>query len=115
MPVATVRAMPGESFDVVVVGAGIIGASCAYWLSRRSLRVLVIDAGPVGALTSSKGMGHVVLMDDDEDRLALTGYSRRLWHEFSSGLPLEAEFNPCGTVWVAADEEEMGLVERKHR
>ncbi len=33
---------------VVVVGAGAVGLSCAYYLQRAGLEVDVIDAGPVG-------------------------------------------------------------------
>ena len=28
-------------------------------------------------------------------------------------LPADVEYLPCGTIWVAADEEEMGEVRRK--
>jgi sarcosine oxidase subunit beta len=36
--------MIDSKFDVAVVGAGIIGSSCAYHLARRGLSVLVVDA-----------------------------------------------------------------------
>ncbi|WP_202756799.1 FAD-dependent oxidoreductase, partial [Burkholderia cenocepacia] len=29
--------------DVVVIGAGIVGAACAHELAQRGLRVLVVD------------------------------------------------------------------------
>lgn len=38
---------------VVVVGAGIAGLCCAYYLRRRGLDVLVLDAEPVGSRTAS--------------------------------------------------------------
>jgi choline dehydrogenase-like flavoprotein len=36
----------GDSFDVVVVGAGAGGAAAAYGLCKRGLSVLLLDAGP---------------------------------------------------------------------
>ena len=36
-------------YDVAVLGAGIIGASCALWLQRSGQRVLIIDAGEPGS------------------------------------------------------------------
>jgi glycine/D-amino acid oxidase-like deaminating enzyme len=60
-------------------------------------------------------MGHIVVMDDSEAQFALTHYSRSLWQELVPELPPEVEFDPCGTLWVAADEEEMSEVHRKHR
>ena len=60
-------------------------------------------------------MGHVVVMDDSDAQFALTRYSRELWAALGPELPESAEYNPCGTLWVAADEEEMREVSRKHR
>ena len=58
-------------------------------------------------------MGHLVVMDDSEAQFALTAYSRRLWTERAAGLPADVEDDPCGTLWVAADDEEMAHVGRK--
>lgn len=101
------------SYDVVIVGAGIVGAACASSLSASGLRVLVVEANAVASGATAAGMGHIVLMDDSEAQLALTGYSRRLWNELSMHLPSAAEYDHCGTIWVAADEEEMVEVQRK--
>lgn len=40
--------MEKKSCDVLVIGAGIIGMSAAYELSKQGLRVIVIDKGDVG-------------------------------------------------------------------
>jgi glycine/D-amino acid oxidase-like deaminating enzyme len=103
------------AFDTVVVGAGIVGAACARELAERGLKTLVVDAGDVGGGATAAGMGHVVAMDDSPAQLALTSYSQRLWHELADQLPDDAEFEPCGTLWVASDEEEMEEVQRKQR
>jgi glycine/D-amino acid oxidase-like deaminating enzyme len=58
-------------------------------------------------------MGHVVVMDDSDAQLALTSYSQQLWDELAAQLPDEAKFVRTGTLWVAADAEEMAEVERK--
>ncbi len=100
-------------FDVIIVGAGIIGAACAAECARRGLRVLVVDRGPVGGGTTGAGMGHLVVMDDSEAQFALTSYSLSLWHELAGALPAEVEYDRCGTLWVAADEQEMAEVYRK--
>lgn len=101
------------SFDVVIVGAGIVGAACAAECAAGGLRVLVLDRGPIGAGTTGAGMGHIVVMDDSEAQFALTRYSRELWRELARELPADVEYDACGTLWVAADNEEMMEVERK--
>jgi glycine/D-amino acid oxidase-like deaminating enzyme len=52
-------------------------------------------------------------MDDNEAEFALTRYSQQLWDELAERLPADAEFDRCGTIWVAADDDEMTLVRRK--
>jgi glycine/D-amino acid oxidase-like deaminating enzyme len=58
-------------------------------------------------------MGHIVVMDDSPAQLALTCYSQRLWNALADRLPDEVEYDSCGTLWVASDEEEMQEVRRK--
>jgi len=100
-------------WDVVVVGAGIVGAACARECAARGLRTALIDAAGIGGGATAAGMGHIVAMDDSPAQLALTRWSQQLWRELSSQLPPEAEFECRGTLWVAADEEEMLEVRRK--
>ena len=100
--------------DVVIVGGGIVGAACADRLAAEGLRVIVIEPAVVGGGATAAGMGHLVVMDDSDAQFALTNHSRNLWNQLSAELPPEAEFEPCGTIWVAADEEEMDAVREKH-
>jgi D-hydroxyproline dehydrogenase subunit beta len=102
------------AFDVVVAGAGIVGAACARTLAERGLRTALVDAGVVGGGATAAGMGHIVAMDDSPAQLALTSYSQRLWREMAPELPDDVEFESCGTLWIARDDEEMGEVRRKH-
>jgi glycine/D-amino acid oxidase-like deaminating enzyme len=52
-------------------------------------------------------------MDDSDAQFALTRYSQLLWQQLRSDLPADVEYEPCGTIWVAADEQEMAEVYRK--
>lgn len=100
--------------DVIVVGAGIVGAACAMACAREGLRIAVIEAEMIGGGATAAGMGHLVVMDDSEAQFALTKYSVELWRAMAADLPSDAEFFPCGTIWVAADEKEMEFVKQKH-
>jgi len=99
--------------DLIVVGAGIVGAACAAEASAAGLSVEVLDSGFAGGGTTAAAMGHVVVMDDSEAQLALTALSRRLWTELASELPASCEDERTGTLWIAADEDEIELVRRK--
>src|SRR5579862_2725001 len=105
--------MNPASYDVAIVGAGIVGAACADEFARRGMRVCVADREMVGGGATAAGMGHIVVMDDSEAQFALTRYSQQLWQELRQELPADVEYERCGTIWVAADEEEMMEVHRK--
>lgn len=99
--------------EVIIVGAGIVGAACALELSTEGLRVLVIDEGFPSAGSTGAAMGHIVVMDDSDAQFAITRYSQILWDDMHDQFPASVEFDPCGTLWIAADEEEMREVRRK--
>lgn len=97
-----------------MIGAGIVGAACAATLAREGMSVVVIDKNGIASGTTAAGMGHIVVMDDSEAQFALTNYSQKLWNNLAEEMPANCEYEHCGTIWVAADEEEMHEVRRKH-
>jgi D-hydroxyproline dehydrogenase subunit beta len=105
--------MSKAGYDAIIVGAGIVGAACADELARRGLSVAVIDRDVIGSGATAAGMGHIVVMDDSEPQFALTRYSQTLWQALKRDLPEDVEFEQCGTIWVAADGDEMLEVRRK--
>jgi len=105
--------MGEAAYDVVIVGAGIVGAACADEFARRGMRVAIVDRDVIGSGATAAGMGHIVVMDDSDAQFALTRYSQRLWQELRPELPNDVEYEQCGTIWVAADDEEMAEVTRK--
>jgi glycine/D-amino acid oxidase-like deaminating enzyme len=100
-------------FDVVIAGAGIVGAACALEFGRSGLTVAIVEPAEIGGGATAAGMGHLAVMDDSPAQFALTSYSQTLWNQLSSDLPADVEYLPCGSLWVAADEMEMAEVHRK--
>src|SRR5437764_3539613 len=105
--------MSATSYDVLIVGAGIVGAACADACAREGMRVAVVDSDMVGGGATAAGMGHIVVMDDSEAQFALTRYSQQLWQALRTELPDDVEYEQNGTIWVATDDEEMAEVLRK--
>lgn len=102
------------SFDSVVVGAGIVGSACALELARSGMRVALVDPLPPGMGATAAGMGHIVVMDDSPAQFRLTHYSRQLWDGVVADLPAACEYARTGTLWIAADQDEMQEVLRKN-
>lgn len=102
------------SADVIVIGAGIVGAACAAELARRGLSVEVVERHGVGGGTTAAGMGHLVVMNDSPAEFALSVYSRHLWLELAPLLRERDAFVRCGTLWAAANEDELAAAQTLH-
>ncbi|WP_432246973.1 NAD(P)/FAD-dependent oxidoreductase [Streptomyces sanyensis] len=89
---------------VVVVGAGIVGAACAFHAAAAGLDVTVLDRGPVGAGTTSRGEGNILLSDKKPGpELELARLSRELWDEAGAELgPHTVELQAKGGLVVAS-------------
>lgn len=103
-----------KRLDVAIAGGGIVGAACALACVQRGLSVALIERDVLGSGATAAGMGHIVVMDDSEAQFALTRYSQELWHQLAAELPATAEYEQRGTLWIAADLEEMEAAESKH-
>ncbi|MGD0735347.1 MAG: FAD-dependent oxidoreductase [Terracidiphilus sp.] len=104
-----------QRFDVLIAGGGIVGSSCALACAQAGLHVALVERDLLGSGATAAGMGHIVVMDDSEAQFTLTRRSQQLWQKLCVTLPAAAEYEAPGTLWVAADQEEMAEAERKHR
>jgi glycine/D-amino acid oxidase-like deaminating enzyme len=97
----------GAAVDAVIVGAGVVGAACAYHAARAGLSVAVVDRGPVAGGTTGAGEGNLLVSDKEPGpELDLALLSTRLWRELAATLPEEdaIEYEPKGGLVVASDE-----------
>uniref|UniRef100_A0AAU2V6T6 FAD-binding oxidoreductase n=1 Tax=Streptomyces sp. NBC_00003 TaxID=2903608 RepID=A0AAU2V6T6_9ACTN len=91
--------------DVIVVGAGVVGAACAYYAARAGLSVTVLDRGPVAGGTTGSGEGNLLVSDKEPGpELELALFSAQLWQELAELLPRGVEYEPKGGLVVASDE-----------
>ncbi|MGA5064073.1 NAD(P)/FAD-dependent oxidoreductase [Streptomyces exfoliatus] len=91
--------------DVIIVGAGVVGAACAYYAALGGLSVTVVDRGSVAGGTTGAGEGNLLVSDKEpgpELELALLATS--LWRELADVLPARIEYETKGGLVVAADE-----------
>ncbi|MFF3457171.1 NAD(P)/FAD-dependent oxidoreductase [Streptomyces sp. NPDC002730] len=94
--------------DVIVVGAGVVGAACAYYAARAGLSVTVIDRGPVAGGSTGAGEGNLLVSDKEPGpELELALLSTGLWQELAELLPPQIEYEPKGGLVVASGEAGM--------
>jgi (S)-2-hydroxyglutarate dehydrogenase len=111
------REGPTSETDVAIIGAGVLGASIAYWVSSVcDCRTVLIDKEEVpGVHASSRNTGVIhrpFYLDPEKKRIfALTaGLSYPLWQKLARtyGLP----WKPVGTINVALTDAEVRTLER---
>ncbi|MEV7287222.1 FAD-binding oxidoreductase [Streptomyces sp. NPDC093252] len=98
--------------DVVVVGAGMVGAACAYYAGRAGLDVVVVDRGSVAGGTTGAGEGNLLLSDKAPGpELELALLSARLWSEVAEEIGAAIEYEAKGGIVVARDPEGLAALE----
>ncbi|MER7687545.1 FAD-binding oxidoreductase [Streptomyces sp. NPDC097610] len=98
--------------DVVIVGAGMVGAACALYTARAGLDVVLVDRGPVAGGTTGAGEGNLLVSDKEPGpELDLALLSARLWADLAEELGEAFEYEAKGGVVVAATPEGLTALE----
>lgn len=99
--------------DVVVVGAGMVGAACALYVGRAGLDVILVDRGPVAGGTTGAGEGNLLVSDKEPGpELDLALLSGRLWDELAREFGAAVEYEAKGGVVVASSPGGLAALER---
>jgi glycine/D-amino acid oxidase-like deaminating enzyme len=105
------EALP-DKVDVVVIGAGIIGVSAAWYLTRAGLSVALCEKGVVGGEQSSRNWGYVRQMGRDPKELPLIIDSLKRWRGLDKEIEGDTGFTQAGVMYVAKSEADMAGFER---
>jgi glycine oxidase len=111
-----------KSYDVVVVGAGIVGLACAWRAAGRGLSVLVVDRDAPGAGASGVAAGLLAPVTEadfgEEALLELNLESARMWPAFAAELAersgIDVGHRESGALVVAADRDDAEELRRLH-
>ncbi|MEM7209792.1 MAG: FAD-binding oxidoreductase [Pseudomonadota bacterium] len=105
-PVTFNDALPDE-VDVVVIGAGVIGISTAWFLAKNGLRVAVCEKGRVAGEQSSRNWGWIRKHGRDYAELPIMMESIDLWEQIASELNEDIGFTRSGVMYLAKNDEEL--------
>jgi glycine oxidase len=112
------RAASASAYELLVIGAGVIGLSIGWRACTRGLRTLVLEAGEParGATHAAAGMLAPVTEANfgEESLLALNLEAARRYPEFVAELESETGmttgYRPSGTLAVALDRDDAELL-----
>jgi glycerol-3-phosphate dehydrogenase len=111
---------PGDSahrqYDVVVVGAGVVGSALAMELSQYQLSVLLVDANSDVGEGTSKANAAIVHTGFDATPSSLESElvtsASRDWPAMAARLQIP--FRECGAVMLARDAEQAAMLPEIH-
>ena len=92
--------------DIVIVGGGIVGASCAYFLAERGAEVLLLEAGRIGREASGVNAGGVRQQARALPEIPLALESVRLWADLERRLEVPLEYERCGDLRIVESAED---------
>jgi glycine oxidase len=111
-----------SSYDVAVVGAGIVGLACAWAAAQRGMSVLVVDRGAPGSGASGVAAGMLAPVTEavfgEEALLRLNLEAARRWPAFAARLAessgVDTSYSESGALMVAADRDDFEELRRIH-
>jgi glycine oxidase len=111
-----------RAYDVIVVGAGVIGLSCAWRCAQAGMSVLAIEREEPGAGASGVAAGMLAPVTEasfgEEDLLTLNLEARAAWPAFAAELEeltaLPTGYRDSGALVVAADRDDAEELRRLH-
>ncbi len=111
-----------RAYDLIVVGAGAIGLSCAWRCAQAGMSVLVVEREQPGAGASGVAAGMLAPVTEatfgEQPLLELNLEARAHWPAFAAELEeltaLPTGYADCGALVVAADRDDTEELRRLH-
>jgi len=91
--------------DLVVIGAGAVGAACAFFAAQAGLQVQVVERGQIAGGTTSACEGNLLVSDKEAGvELDLALYSQQIWRKDLAEFAHLWEFESKGGLVVSATD-----------
>lgn len=103
----------GETADIVIIGAGIVGCSIAYHLAAQGAgTVVVVEKDLVCSGSTGKSAGGIRQQFATEVNLQLSIESLKMFHRMREELGIDPDFHQVGYLFLATTPEELALFGR---
>ncbi|MEA2016662.1 MAG: FAD-dependent oxidoreductase [Actinomycetota bacterium] len=99
-----------KGYDAVVIGGGVIGISVVYYLSKKGIKVALVEKGDIASGTSSRCDGNVLIADKQPGfDTKMTYDSQLLFKELVKEIPYDFDYTQRGSIYIIESEEEFKI------
>jgi glycine/D-amino acid oxidase-like deaminating enzyme len=90
--------------DILIIGGGVIGGASAYYLSKKGLKVTILEKSGIATGASGSCDGFLFLQSKkDRDIISLTKLSLKSFPNLSNELSYDIEYENCGGLVVFSE------------
>lgn len=95
-----------ESADVVIIGAGILGISTAWFLVKQGINVVVCEKGLVAGEQSGRNWGWVRVQGRDSREMPMAMHAMRIWRGLAEEIGEDVGYEQGGCIFAARTDKE---------
>jgi len=96
-----------KEWDLIVIGAGIVGCSAALYAARNGMSVLIVERDTPGSAQSGRNLGFVRQQGRDLRELPLAMAANHLWQEVEKDLGRSVGWFRGGNLVLAVTDEDV--------
>lgn len=101
--------MSTTTYDVLVIGAGIVGSACAFRLAEQGLQVGVLESQEAPAMGSTgKSAAGVRVQFTNETNIRLSWESLKEFRDFEELYGADSGYRPVGYLFIVPDNNWQG-------
>lgn len=98
-----------NTYDAIIIGAGIMGAATALELSKRGLKVAVLDKSSIGAGSTGKSSAIIRQHYSNPTTARMALHSLRIFQNFREEVGGESGFRQTGFLVLTPEKDVEGL------
>ncbi len=98
-----------KTFDAIIIGAGIMGLSTAFELSKRGLSVAVLEKSTIGAGSTGKSSAIIRQHYSNHTTARMALHSLRVFQNFGEQVGGESGFTQTGFLVLTPEKDVSGL------
>lgn len=102
-----------KATEYLIIGAGIVGCSAAYFLAKENKRVTIVDRTYPCNEASGVNAGGLELLQQPPKSLPLHVLSAKLWNQFQNEDGIDVGYHRTGGLFCILKEQDLHMLDEQ--